>query len=164
MARGRKTWQEKLEDKEGYPKRLKLEKRFPCYSAVKGMGAEVGDDIVIVNASEVTECMRSVPLGKLTTISEICRAIAERHGVKACCTLVAGIHIMVAANAVEEAASQGRVLDIPYWRTLKNGGYLNEKYPGGAEAHKAKLEAEGFNVTRRGKRYRVQGYDELTST
>jgi prolipoprotein diacylglyceryltransferase len=38
---------------------------------------------------------------------------------------------MTAANAAEEAAKAGKGLDVPYWRTLKAGGFLNEKYPGG---------------------------------
>jgi uncharacterized hydantoinase/oxoprolinase family protein len=50
------------------------------------MGAEVGDDVVLVNASEVVELMRQVPEGKLTTLAEICKEVAKRHGVKACCT------------------------------------------------------------------------------
>ena len=49
---------------------------------------------------------------------------------------------MTAANAVEEAARNGKSLDIPYWRTLKADGSLNEKYPGGAEAQKNLLEKE----------------------
>jgi hypothetical protein len=41
---------------------------------------------------------------------------------------------------------------------LKAGGYLNEKFPGGAESHKALLEMEGFKVVRAGKRWRVDNY------
>jgi len=41
---------------------------------------------------------------------------------------------MTAANAVEEAARESKDLKIPYWRTLKADGVLNEKYPGGAIA------------------------------
>ncbi len=68
---------------------------------------------------------------------------------------------MTAANAVEEARQEGRELDIPYWRTLKADGFLNEKFPGGLEGHKALLEAEGFTVAQKGKRYSVAGYQEF---
>ncbi|GAI57000.1 unnamed protein product, partial [marine sediment metagenome] len=34
----------------------------------------------------------------------------------------------------------------PYWRTLKSGGQLNEKYPGGAEAQAARLREEGHTI------------------
>jgi alkylated DNA nucleotide flippase Atl1 len=151
----RKTWQEKLEGKPSFPKVLRLEKRFPCYNAVHKMGAEVGEDVVLVNPSEVVAIMKQVPKGKLITIVEICKKIAAQHDVKGCCSLTTGIFIMTAANAVEEASKEGKSLDIPYWRTLKTDGFLNEKYPGGQEAHKKLLEEENFRVIARGKKYRV---------
>ena len=105
--------------------------------------------------------MKKVPKGKLITIVEICREIAEKHKVKACCSLTTGIFIMIAANAAEEAAGQGEDLGIPYWRTLKANGFLNEKYPGGAEAQRALLEKEGFKVARKGSKYAVQNYQDF---
>lgn len=158
MPSRRKTWREKLADKQGLPKFLKLEKRFPCYNAVHKMGAEVGDEIVLVNPSEVIELMKKVPFGKLVTIVEICNCLAKKHQVKGCCTLTAGIFIMTAANAVEEEKKAHRDLNIPYWRTLKADGFLNEKFPGGAESHKALLEKEGFRVMPKGKKFFVENY------
>ncbi|MEN3034815.1 MAG: hypothetical protein ABC537_00800 [Candidatus Methanosuratincola sp.] len=35
---------------------------------------------------------------------------------------------------------------IPYWRTLKAGGFVNEKYPGGIEAQRDMLEKEGHHL------------------
>ncbi|MDI6690786.1 MAG: hypothetical protein QME50_02825 [Candidatus Bathyarchaeota archaeon] len=58
MSYRKKSWQEKLADKKGLPKVLRLEKRFPCYNAVHKMGAEVGDEVVLVNPSEVVEIMK----------------------------------------------------------------------------------------------------------
>jgi hypothetical protein len=124
------------------------------------MGAEVGDDVVFVNPSEVVAIMRQVPEGRLMTIVEVCRQISKNHDVEACCSLTTGIFIMTAANAVEEASKEGKSLDIPYWRTLKAGGFLNEKYPGGQEAHKELLERENFRVLARGKRYQVVDYEK----
>jgi len=115
----RKTWQEKLQDKPSFPKVLRLEKEFPCYNTVHKMGAEVGDNVVLVNPSEVVAIMRQVPKGRLITIIEICKKIAEQHDVKACCSLTTGIFIMTAANAVEEASKEGKSLGMPYWRTLR---------------------------------------------
>lgn len=156
----KKTWREKLNDKGNLPKILKLEKGFPCYNAVHKMGAEVGDDVILVNPSEVISIMKQVPKGKLITIVEICQRIANQHGVKACCSLTTGISIMTAANAVEEVSSKGGILDIPYWRTLKTSGYLNNKYPGGQELHRRLLEDEGFKVVARGKKYQVLDYEQ----
>ncbi|RDE11491.1 MAG: hypothetical protein C4K47_09660 [Candidatus Thorarchaeota archaeon] len=161
MSYRRKSWQEKLADKKGLPKILRLEKTFPCYNAVHKMGAEAGDEVVLVNPSEVVEIMKEVPEGKLTTIVQICRKIAEKHNVKACCSLTTGIFIMIAANAAEEAASQAGDITIPYWRTLKADGSLNEKYPGGAEGHRKKLEREGFPVIKKGKKYFVENYQDF---
>lgn len=160
MAYKKKSWQQKLEDKEGLPKILKLEKNFPCYNAVHKMGAEEGDDVVLVNPNEVVALMKTVPRGKLITIVEICKTIAKQHRVKGCCSLTTGIFIMTAANASEEAIKEGKNLHIPYWRTLKADGFLNEKYPGGAEVHKKLLEEEGFTVSRKGKRYFVAEFED----
>jgi len=158
MSYKKKTWQEKLGNKEGYPKVLKLEKRFPCYNAVHKMGAEEGDDIVLVNPDEVIEIMKKVPRGKLITIVEICKKIAGNHKVQGCCSLTTGIFIMIAANASEEAIREGKNLNIPYWRTLKADGYLNEKYPGGVTDHQELLEKEGFTIIRKGKKAYVDNY------
>ncbi len=160
MVYRRKTWQEKLVDKNGYPKVLELEEGFPCYRALHKMGAEAGDRVVLVNASEVLTYMRVVPYGQITTLREICQKISQYHQVKACCTLTSGIHVMTAANAAAEAAEQGKDLEVPYWRTLKIGGYLNEKYPDGIEGHGSLLREEGFEIIGRGKSSRVKDFEE----
>ena len=77
------------------------------------MGAEEGDDIVLVNPSQVVEIMKSVPKGKLITIIEICQILAQKYKVKGCCSLTTGIFIMTAANAAEEAAKEGKNLGYP---------------------------------------------------
>jgi alkylated DNA nucleotide flippase Atl1 len=160
MAYKKKSWQEKLADKKNLPKILKLQKSFPCYNAVHKMGAEAGDDVVLVNPSEVVSLMRQVPKGKLITLVEICKTIAKKHHVKGCCSLTTGIFIMTAANAAEEAANQGKSLDIPYWRTLKADGFLNEKYPGGTLAQKKLLEQEGFTILKKGKKFVVNDFEK----
>jgi 6-O-methylguanine DNA methyltransferase, DNA binding domain len=158
MTYKKKTWLEKLENKKEYPKVLKLEKRFPCYNAVHKMGAEEGDDIILVNPDEVIEIMEKIPRGRLITIVEICKKIARNHKVQGCCSLTAGIFIMIAANATEEAIREGKDLNIPYWRTLKAEGYLNEKYPGGITDHQKLLEKEGFRIIHKGKKAYVENY------
>lgn len=161
MAYRKKTWREKLADKEGWPKVLKLEKRFPCYNAVHKMGAEAGDDIVLANPSVVLECMARVPRGRLTTIAEICKRIARRYRVKGCCSLTTGIFISAAANAVEESKKEKGGLKLPYWRTLKADGGLNTKFPGGVDGHRKLLAKEGFRVVGKGKRLRVENYQDF---
>ncbi len=146
-----KTWEEKLQDTDGYPKILKLEEKFPCYKAAVFLGAKEGDDVVITKKSEVLEVMRNIPEGKLITIHEICKILAENHNVQACCSLTTGIFIMIVANAEEELKKDFRGYGVPYWRTLKADGELNPKYPGGLEAHKKLLEKDGFKVIPKGR-------------
>lgn len=161
MTSRQKTWQEKLADKPGYPKVLSLQGNFPCYRALHKMGVRVGDPMVLVNPSDVTALMIQVPVGRLTTLPEMCRWLARKYQVSGCCTLMAGILVTLAGHAVEEARDQGSGIAIPYWRTLKADGYLNEKLPGGLEAHKTLLEAEGFTVSQKGKRYCLANHREF---
>lgn len=158
MVYKKKSWQDKLAGNKNFPKILKLEKNFPCYRALLKMGVAEGEKVVLVNADEIMEIMKAVPRGRLVTIVEICRQIARKHHVQGCCSLTTGIYIAVIANAVEEAATAGKDLAVPYWRTLKSDGFLNEKYPGGPERHKALLEKEGFRILNRGKKYFVDNY------
>ena len=73
-----------------------------------------------------------------------------------------GIFVAIAARAAGEMAEEGKKDITPYWRTVKEGGKLNEKYPGGAAGQREKLEAEGFTVEPgRGKQPpRVKNYQE----
>jgi alkylated DNA nucleotide flippase Atl1 len=159
MGYKKKSWQEKLANKNNLPKILKLQKKFPCYNAVHKMGADVGDNVVLVNPSEIVELMKQIPEGKLITLVEICKTIAKKHRVNACCSLTTGIFIMTAANAAEEAAKEGKPLHIPYWRTLKADDFLNEKYPGGALAQKKLLEQEGFTILKKGEKFVVKDFE-----
>jgi alkylated DNA nucleotide flippase Atl1 len=157
-----KTWEEKLKEDKGYPKFLKLEENFPCYRALRKMGAEIGDGVVIAPATEVYELMSRVPRGSLQTLEQVCIKLAEKHDTPYCCTLTTGIFITVAANAAGEMNSE-----LPYWRTVKNNGELNKKYPGGMEKQKELLAREGHEFTKKGRkhiRYLVKNYkDKLIS-
>jgi len=156
----KKSWQEKMADKQNMPKILRLEKGFPCYNAVHKMGAQVGDEIVLVNPREVEHWMAQVPQGKLATLQEICKKLAQAYNVPGCCTLTAGIFTMTAANAAEEMKAGGKPNDLPYWRTLKSNGELNPKYPGGVEGHAALLEKEGYTILRKGQKAFVKDYEQ----
>ena len=63
-------------------------------------------------------------------------------------------------NAAEEEASEGRKRVTPYWRTLKSGGLLNEKYPGGVANLKSRLVAEGHRVVKKGKNLVVADFEK----
>jgi alkylated DNA nucleotide flippase Atl1 len=74
--------------------------------------------------------------------------------------MTTGIFSWIAAHAAEEQQLKGEKDITPYWRTLKTGGLLNEKYPGGVEAQKKKLEAEGHTVVQTGKNFFVKDYEQ----
>ncbi len=155
MGYKRKTWQQKLEDNKNFPKELRLEPNFPCYRALKKMGAEPGDSVVLAPGPEVDAIMKKVPKGKLITLKEICQELAKEHRAQYCCTLTTGIFIVTAANAAEETKR-----NTPYWRTLKNDGQLNRKYPGGIERQKRLLEREGHTIINKGKKSFVKDYEK----
>ena len=116
--------------------------------------------IVIPAPIEVDEIMRKIPKGKLTTINEIRAALAKKHNATIGCPMTTGIFAWITAHAAEERKQQGEKDITPYWRTLKTGGFLNEKYPGGTEAQKELLEREGHTVTQKGKKYVVVNYEK----
>lgn len=147
----RKSWSEKLKDSKGLPK---VEKITDKMSKRWGTGT-----VVIPTPMEVDEMMRRVPEGKLITINEIRAALAKRHKATIGCPITTGIFAWVAANASEEQRQNGEKDVLPYWRTLKTGGVINEKYPGGVEAQKRILEKEGHKVVQKGKKYFVLDYE-----
>ena len=104
------------------------------------------------------EVMKRIPEGRLTTVGEIRSYFARSNGADFTDPITAGIFVSIAAWA-----SHQRTEDItPYWRTLKAGGELNPKYPGGVEAQKIKLEAEGHVIARKGRtniKYYVRDFE-----
>ena len=74
--------------------------------------------------------------------------------------LTTGIFAWIAAHAAAEAEEAGGKRTTPFWRTLKSGGELNPKYPGGIPSLQRKLAEEGHTVRQRGKRFFVEGFAE----
>ena len=149
--KARKTWGEKLRDSIGLPEIAKIEGKL---STRWGTGT-----FVVPAPMEVKELMDKVPKGKLTSVNELRAALAKKHGTTIACPITTGIFAWIAAHAAEEAAAAGAKRITPYWRTLKNGGELNPKDPGGVEALRAKLNAEGHKVTNKGKRFFVEDFN-----
>lgn len=152
MAR-RKTWREKLADDKDLPKVARIE---GALSRRWGSGT-----FVIPAPREVDAAMRQVPKGRLVTINEIRTHLARKHRATIACPLTTGIFAWIAAHAADEAAVEGAKRITPYWRTLKTGGELNPKFPGGVAALKARLEAEGHRVVQKGKRHLVIDFEKV---
>jgi hypothetical protein len=150
-TRGRKSWKEKLEGVKGLPKLVKLDARMGAR-----WGASAGGVMVVPSPLEVDALMRCVPRRKVITIQEIRESLARMHGAAITCPLTTGIFAWVAAHAAaEEKKARG---GNPYWRTLKTGGEVNPKFPGGAAAVSRLLRAEGHRVFKKGTRYFVADY------
>jgi len=152
-ARKKKSWREKLADDKGFPKKAKIDGK---------LSKRWGEGTVVIPAPrEVDAAMRKVGVGRLATIDSLRRSLARKHRTTIACPITTGIFAWIAANAADEAEAEGRKRITPYWRTLKAGGELNAKYPGGIANLRRRLAAEGHKVIQRGKRFFVADY-ELT--
>jgi len=149
------TWQEKLADSRDLPRVEKIDEKK---SKRWGTGT-----FVIPAPIEVDAIMAKVPKGKLITINEIRQIVAKRHKATIGCPITCGIFSWIAANAADEMEKEGKKKITPYWRTLKTGGILNEKYPGGLANLKKKLEAEGYTVIPKGrsKHFMVKDFEKF---
>ena len=147
----RKTWREKLADDKDLPKVARITGKM---SARWGKGT-----VAIPAPREVDAIMRKVPEGKLITINEIRQLVARKHKATIGCPITSGIFAWIAAHAAVEAVAAGESDVTPYWRTLKVGGELNPKYPGGIPQIKSLLEAEGHTVIAKGRRFFVAEHE-----
>ncbi|MCL1853602.1 MAG: MGMT family protein [Peptococcaceae bacterium] len=146
----RKTYNEKLHNANGLPK---IEDLTGKPEAIARLG---GTKMLVAPPLQYNELMSLIPKGQVITIDRIRTMLAVRAGADVTCPLTAGIFANICAHASAERDND----KIPYWRTLKTKGELNEKYPDGIDGQKALLEAEGHTVTQKGKRYFVEGYEE----
>jgi hypothetical protein len=154
--KARKSWREKLADNKGLPKVAPV-----CGNMTKRWGTGV---MVIPAPLEVDALMKTVPRGKVTTINELRTALAAKHKANFACPITTGIFSWIAAHAADEAVGEGRKRVTPYWRTLKTGGELNPKYPGGISALTQLLQKEGHKITQRRKRFFVANFQERLFT
>jgi hypothetical protein len=152
LPRG-KTWREKLED---------AGKDLPRFERIEGtLRDKWGRGTMVIPApKEVDAMMKRIPRGKVITINGLRKALAKKHKVTIGCPITTGIFAWISAYAADEAARKGSTRITPYWRTLKAGGELNLKYPGGLNGLKKKLEAEGIPVVQKRKRWVVADYEE----
>ena len=106
------------------------------------------------------EVMKRIPEGRLTTVGEIRSYFAQRNHADFTDPITAGIFVSIAAWASYQRTKD----NTPYWRTLKAGWELNPKYPGGVEAQKEKLEAEGHIIGQKGRtniKYYVRDFEKM---
>lgn len=118
-----------------------------------------GDRMYFAPPMDYDRVMKTIPYGMVTTVGAIRELFARQSGADFTEPITAGIFVSIAAWASHQRPGD----PTPYWRTLKANGELNPKYPGGVEAQKEKLEAEGHTVIKRGRtniRYFVMDYEQ----
>ena len=145
----RKSSNDKLTDSRDMPKVVDLSGQ-PDVARRFG-----GPKMLIAAPLQYNAIMAKVPQGMLITSDRLREHLARESGADFTCPLTAGIFINICAQAAAERQDGG----FPYWRTLRAGGELNEKYPGGVAEQQKRLEAEGHTVLQRGKRRFVKDYD-----
>lgn len=149
------------EDKKDFNAMLHDSKDMPKFQIItdqKSIEKYGGNKMYFAPPIDYDKVMKQIPYGKVITVGKIREYFAKLNGADFTDPITAGIFVSIAAWA-----SAQRIEDeTPYWRTLKANGELNAKYPGGVEAQKVKLEAEGHIIIQRGRkhiRYYVQEYE-----
>ena len=150
------------EDKKDFNAMLHDSKDMPKIQIItdeKSIQKYGGNRMYFAPPADYDKMMRLVPFGKLLTVGAIREYFAKQSGADFTEPITAGIFVSIAAWASEQRDGD----ETPYWRTLKAGGELNPKYPGGAEAQKKRLEQEGHTIVQRGRknvRYYVKDYEQ----
>lgn len=150
------------EDKKDFNKMLHDNKDMPKIQTITDRASIEkygGDRMYFAPPIYYDKVMRQIPYGKLITVGKIREYFARRSGADFTEPITAGVFVSIAAWASYQRSED----ETPYWRTLKANGELNEKYPGGVEAQKEKLESEGHTVIQRGRkniRYYVKDYEK----
>jgi hypothetical protein len=148
--KGRIPWREKLEK----PQRPKIVK-IPPSMARFGKGT-----MLIPTPKLVDGLLRQVPKGKLVTVGEIRKRLANDFAADVTCPLTTGIFVRIVAEAAEEDRANGRQRITPYWRVVKDNGGLNPKFPGGEQLQARYLRGEGLSVAHKGKRTVVKDFEK----
>jgi len=106
-----------------------------------------GDRMYFAPPIDYDTVMKQIPFGQVVTVGTIRDYFARKNGADFTEPITAGIFVSIAAWASFQRTED----KTPYWRTLKANGELNPKYPGGIEAQKTALEAEGHTIIQKGR-------------
>lgn len=149
------------EDKKDFNAMLHDSKDMPKFQTItdpKSIEKYGGNKMYFAPPIDYDKIMKQIPHGKVITVGKIREYFAKLNGADFTEPITAGIFVSIAAWESNQRSED----ETPYWRTLKANGELNAKYPGGVEAQKEKLEAEGHIIIQKGRkniRYYVQDYE-----
>lgn len=150
------------EDKKDFNAMLNDSKDMPKIQTItdqKSIEKYGGNRMYFAPPIDYDKVMRQIPCGKVITVGEIREYFAILNQADFTDPITAGIFVSIAAWASHQRSGN----ETPYWRTLKANGELNPKYPGGVEAQKKRLEAEGHTVIQKGRtniKYYVKDYEK----
>ena len=150
------------EEKKDFNAMLHDSKDMPKFQTItdrKSIEKYGGSKMFFAPPIEYDRIMKQIPYGMVITVGKIREYFARQNGADFTDPITAGIFVSIAAWASDQRSED----ETPYWRTLKANGELNPKYPGGIEAQKEKLEAEGHTVIAKGRKnikYYVQDYEQ----
>ena len=150
------------EDKKDFNAMLHDSKDMPKFQIItdqKSIEKYGGSRMYFAPPIEYDKVMKLIPYGKVITVGKIREYFAKLNGADFTEPITAGIFVSIAAWASYQRSED----ETPYWRTLKANGELNAKYPGGVEAQKEKLEAEGHTIIQKG-RTNIGNVDTYTIT
>ncbi len=154
------------EDKKDFNAMLNDSKDMPKIQTItdqKSIEKYGGNRMYFAPPIDYDRVMRQIPYGKVITVGEIREYFAKLNQADFTEPITAGIFVSIAAWASHQRSDN----ETPYWRTLKANGELNPKYPGGVEAQKERLKAEGHTVIQKGRtniRYYVKDYEKALFT
>ena len=134
--------------------------KFQTITDQKSIEKYGGSRMYFAPPIDYDKVMKLIPYGKVITVGKIREYFAELNGADFTEPITAGIFVSIAAWASYQRSED----ETPYWRTLKANGELNAKYPGGIEAQKEKLEAEGHTIIQKGRtniKYFVKDYESV---
>ena len=150
------------EDKKDFNAMLHDSKEMPKFQTITDQSSIEkygGSKMYFAPPIDYDKAMKRIPYGKLMTVGKIREYFAKQNHADFTEPITAGIFVSIVAWASEQRTED----KTPYWRTLKAKGELNAKYPGGIEAQKEKLEAEGHTIIQKGRkniRYYVEDYEK----
>lgn len=142
--------------KNGKSWKMKLQEDHPSHGSVVEiplrMQNRLGEGTMLIpRPRDVDALVRKVRKGNVLRLSELREKLAGDAGADYACPLTTGIFLRIVAEAAEEARVEGAGRVTPYWRVVRDDGQLIDKFPGGVEAHAAKLRAEGIPVGVKGR-------------
>ena len=151
------------EEKKDFNAMLRDSKDMPKFQIItdqKSIEKYGGNKMYFARPMDYDRVMKQIPYGKVITVGKIREYFAKQNGADFTEPITAGIFVSIAAWASYQRCEE----ETPYWRTLKANGELNAKYPGGIEAQKEKLEAEGHTIIQRGRKnlkYFLKDYERV---